>query len=59
MEAAARAKGLSLQIFNASTVREIDAAFAMLVRERADALVCTENLIRIDYVTESPKRQRR
>ena len=39
VEAAARAKGLSIQIFNASTVREIDAAFAMLVRERADALL--------------------
>src|SRR6516225_8382231 len=29
VEAAARAKGLSIQIFNASTVREIEAAFAM------------------------------
>jgi putative ABC transport system substrate-binding protein len=39
VEAAARAKGLSIQIFNASTVREIEAAFAMLVHERADALL--------------------
>jgi hypothetical protein len=27
--------------------------------ERFFALVCTENLIRVDCVTESPKRQRR
>jgi putative tryptophan/tyrosine transport system substrate-binding protein len=39
VEAAAHAKGLSIQIFNASTSREIDAAFAMLVREPADALL--------------------
>ena len=36
--AAARAMGLQLQILNASTSREIDAAFATLVRERSDAL---------------------
>jgi len=39
VESAARAKGLSIQILNASTSREIDAAFEMLVRERADALL--------------------
>ena len=38
VEAAARALGLQVQILNASTSREIDAAFAALVRERADAL---------------------
>jgi putative ABC transport system substrate-binding protein len=35
---AARAIGLEVQILNASTSREIDAAFATIVRERADAL---------------------
>ena len=39
VEAAARAMGLQIQIFNASTIREIDAAFASLLRERADALL--------------------
>ena len=38
MEAAARAIGLQIQIINASTSREIDAAFATLARERPDAL---------------------
>jgi putative tryptophan/tyrosine transport system substrate-binding protein len=37
-ELAARAMGLQLQIFNASTSGEIDAAFANFVRERPDAL---------------------
>ena len=35
---AARAMGLQIQILNASTSREIDAAFATFVRERPDAL---------------------
>ena len=35
---AARAIGLQTQVLNASTSREIEAAFATLVRERADAL---------------------
>jgi putative tryptophan/tyrosine transport system substrate-binding protein len=35
VEAAARAMGLQIQVFNASTSREIAAAFANLVRERA------------------------
>jgi putative tryptophan/tyrosine transport system substrate-binding protein len=38
VEAAARAMGLHIQILNASTSHEIDAAFAALVRERVDAL---------------------
>jgi putative tryptophan/tyrosine transport system substrate-binding protein len=38
MEPAARAMGLQIQILNASTSREIDAAFATLVRHRPDAL---------------------
>jgi putative tryptophan/tyrosine transport system substrate-binding protein len=35
---AARGLGLQIQVINASTSREIDAAFATVVRERADAL---------------------
>jgi putative ABC transport system substrate-binding protein len=35
---AARALGLQIQILNASTSREIEAAFATLARDRADAL---------------------
>ena len=35
---AARAIGLQIQVLNAGTIREIEAAFAALVRDRADAL---------------------
>jgi putative ABC transport system substrate-binding protein len=35
---AARALGLQIQVLNASTSREIEAAFATLVRDRSDAL---------------------
>jgi putative ABC transport system substrate-binding protein len=38
VEAAARAIGLQLQIVNASSSREIDAAFAIFVRDQVDAL---------------------
>jgi ABC-type uncharacterized transport system substrate-binding protein len=38
VEAAAGAIGLQIQVFHASTSREIDAAFATFVRERPDAL---------------------
>jgi putative ABC transport system substrate-binding protein len=38
VEAAARAMGLQIQVLNANTNREIDAAFATVVRERPDAL---------------------
>jgi putative tryptophan/tyrosine transport system substrate-binding protein len=37
-EPAARAMGLQIQVINASTNREIDAAFAAFVRERPDAI---------------------
>jgi putative tryptophan/tyrosine transport system substrate-binding protein len=37
-EAAARAMGLQIQVLNATTSGEIDAAFASIVRERSDAL---------------------
>jgi putative ABC transport system substrate-binding protein len=36
---AAHALGLQIQVVNASTIGEINAAFAALVRERADALL--------------------
>jgi len=39
VEGAARARGLQIRVLNASTSREIDAAFATLVRERPDALL--------------------
>src|SRR5215831_14899662 len=38
LDTAARTMGLQIQVFNASTSREIDAAFAALVNERPDAL---------------------
>jgi len=38
VEPAARAMGLQVQVLNASTSREIDAAFAMIARQRPDAL---------------------
>jgi putative ABC transport system substrate-binding protein len=38
VEAAARALGLQIQVFNVGTIREIDAAFATFARERPDAL---------------------
>src|SRR5262245_8659487 len=38
IEAAAPRMGVQVQIFNAGTSREIDAAFANLVRERSDAV---------------------
>jgi putative tryptophan/tyrosine transport system substrate-binding protein len=38
VEAAARALGLQIHVFNASTVGEIDATFTAIVRERLDAL---------------------
>ena len=39
VELAARTIGLQIQVLNASTSREIDAAFAALARERPDALL--------------------
>jgi putative ABC transport system substrate-binding protein len=38
VEPAARAMGLQIQVLNASTSREIDAAFATFARERPDAI---------------------
>jgi putative tryptophan/tyrosine transport system substrate-binding protein len=39
VQEAARAIGLQIQVLNATTIGEIDAAFATLARERPDALV--------------------
>jgi putative ABC transport system substrate-binding protein len=38
VESAARAIGLQIQVLNASTIHEIDAAFATFARERPDAI---------------------
>jgi putative ABC transport system substrate-binding protein len=52
---AARAIGLQTQVLNASTSREIEAAFATLVRERADALFVAPDAFfisrRVQFVT--------
>ena len=42
--AAARAIGLQVNFFNASTIREIDVAFAALVHERSNALFVSPDL---------------
>src|SRR5262249_49884627 len=46
--AAAPAMGLQIQVINASTIREIDAAFATLVSERSDALFLANDPFLID-----------
>ncbi len=43
VEPAARAIGLQIQVLNASTSREIDAAFAIFGRERPDALFVAQD----------------
>jgi putative ABC transport system substrate-binding protein len=52
---AARAMGLQIQVLNASTGREIEAAFVTLVRERTDALfVATDTFLisrRVQFAT--------
>ena len=52
---AAGAMGLQIQVLNASTSREIEAAFATLVRDRADALYITGDVFftsrRVQFVT--------
>src|SRR5262245_43225783 len=47
-EAAARAMGLQVQVLNASSSREIDAAFATLASERPDAIVVGTDTFLID-----------
>jgi putative tryptophan/tyrosine transport system substrate-binding protein len=44
VEAAAPARGLQIQVLNASTSREINAAFVTFVRERLDALFVSGDL---------------
>jgi putative ABC transport system substrate-binding protein len=46
--AVARAKGLQVQVFNVSTIREIDAAFVTLVSERPHALFIANDPFLID-----------
>ena len=58
VETAAPAMGLQIQILNASTSREIDAAFATLVRERPDALFVGADLLSTPGVFTCPPAQR-
>src|SRR5262249_26976333 len=51
VEGAARAMGVQVQVFNASTSREIDAAFANLVRERSDAVFVSGDARRVQLAT--------
>jgi putative ABC transport system substrate-binding protein len=55
VQEAARAIGLQIQILNASTIGEIDAAFASLARERLDALFVAPEAFftirRVQFVT--------
>jgi len=55
IQEAAQPVGLQLQILNASTSREIEAAFAALVRERADALFVAPDIFfigrRVQFTT--------
>jgi putative ABC transport system substrate-binding protein len=46
--AAARAMGLHIQVFNVSTIREVDAAFATLASERYDGLFVANDPFFID-----------
>jgi putative tryptophan/tyrosine transport system substrate-binding protein len=48
IEPAARSMGLQIQVLNASTIHEIDAAFATLLSERPDALFVANNPFFID-----------
>jgi putative ABC transport system substrate-binding protein len=48
MEPAARAMGLQVQVLNASSSREIDAAFATLASERPDAVLVGTDTFLID-----------
>jgi putative ABC transport system substrate-binding protein len=48
VEAAARAMGLQIQVFNVGTSREIDAVFEGFVRERPDALFAPISAFLID-----------
>jgi putative ABC transport system substrate-binding protein len=49
---AARIIGLQIQILNATTIGEIDAAFATLARERPDALFVAPNGIFVGHLVQ-------
>ena len=55
MPEAARALGVTIEVLNASTSREIEAAFAVLVRNRADALFVAADMFlnsrRVQFAT--------
>jgi len=52
IQAAARSAGQDINILNASTIRDIDAAFAKLVQMRADALLVTTDSF---FFTRAPQ----
>jgi len=52
IQAAARNAGRDINILNASTIRDIDAAFAKLVQMRADALLVTTDSF---FFTRAPQ----
>jgi putative ABC transport system substrate-binding protein len=52
IQAAARSAGQDIHILNASTIRDIDAAFAKLVQMRADALLVTTDSF---FFTHAPQ----
>ena len=52
IQTAARSVGQELNILNASTIRDIDAAFAKLVQMRADALLVTTDAF---FITRAPQ----
>jgi hypothetical protein len=47
VQTAADSIGLQMHILNASTIREIDAAYMSLVRERADALLVGSDVVAV------------
>jgi putative ABC transport system substrate-binding protein len=59
MPEAARALGLQIQVLNASTSREIEAAFATLVRDRADALYIAGDVFFTSRLASNLRRSRR
>jgi putative tryptophan/tyrosine transport system substrate-binding protein len=50
IQTAARSVGQEINILNASTIRDIDAAFAKLVQMRADALLVATDAFDSDGV---------
>jgi putative ABC transport system substrate-binding protein len=52
VEPAARTMGLQIQVLNASTSREIDAAFATIARERPDALFVGNDAFNFNFIRD-------